>query len=225
MQIEQLNDQELLDFIERELYTAAVSDALDAAGYRDQAMRDDIRPVHARMGCAAGWARTIEFVDVYAPPGPNPYEKEMEALDSVLPGEVLVVGTHRSRRNVSWGELLSTASKVRGARGAVIDGLIRDVKKIEELGFPVFATGFRPLDSAGRGTVIGHNVTVHCGDVLVHPGDLIVADFDGIVAVPRAEVRRVCQLAADKVTKENNTRRELIEGAYLRDVWAKYGVL
>ena len=225
MKIDHLNDRELLDFIERELYAAAVSDALDAAGYRHQAMRDNIRPAHARMNCVAGWARTIEFVDVYTLPGQNPYEKEIEALDSILPDELVVVSTQQSRRNVPWGELLSTASKVRGARGAVIDGLIRDVRKIEELGFPVFAAGFRPLDSAGRGTVISYNQPVRCGDVLVNPGDLVVADFDGIVAVPRGEVRRVIQMAADKVSKENTTRAELMRGAFLKDVWAKYGVL
>jgi hypothetical protein len=32
-------------------------------------------------------------------------------------------------------------------------------------------------------------------------------------------------LAADKVRRENNSRVELMKGAYLRDVFAKYHVL
>ena len=54
-------------------------------------------------------------------------------MDSILPGEVVVVGTADSKRNAPWGELLSTAARARGARGVVVDGLVRDVKKIESL--------------------------------------------------------------------------------------------
>ncbi|MBM3738889.1 MAG: RraA family protein [Acidobacteria bacterium] len=94
---------------------------------------------------------------------------EIEAIDSLLPGEVAVIGTQKSQRNAPWGESLSTAAKARGARGAVVDGLIRDVMKIEELGFPVFAAGIKPVDSMGRGIVTSYNVPVECGEVIGSP--------------------------------------------------------
>ena len=146
-------------------------------------------------------------------------------MDSLLPGEIAVVGTQKSVRNAPWGELLSTAARARGARGAIIDGLVRDVRKIEEIEFPVFATGVKPVDSMGRGIVTAYNVPVECGEVLVSPGDFVFADFDGIVVVPRDRVKEVIALAADKVQRENHSRRELLEGNYLRDVYNKYGVL
>jgi regulator of RNase E activity RraA len=121
--------------------------------------------------------------------------------------------------------LLSTAARARGARGAVIDGLVRDVKKIEELGFPVFAAGIKPVDSRGRGIVIDCNVRVDCGGVLVSPGDLVFADYDGVVVIPAEVLPDVIRLADEKVTRENHTREELTSGAYLRDVYEKYGVL
>ncbi len=102
---------------------------------------------------------------------------------------------------------------------------MRDVRKIEELGFPVFAAGIKPVDSMGRGMVTAYNVPVECGEVLVHPGDFVFADFDGVVVVPQAIVKEVLELAADKVRRENSSRAELMQGAYLRDVFAKYGVL
>lgn len=214
---------QLLDFIETELYTAVISDALDDAGYRNRAMREYIRPLPGKE-TFAGWARTMLCVDVYSI-GPEPYAKEIEALDSVLPNEVLVVSTGKSVRNAPWGELLSTAARARGARGAVIDGLVRDVRKIQQLGFPVFATGIKPVDSKGRGIVLDYNVPVECGEVQVEAGDLIVADYDGVVAVPAAVVSEVIGGAWDKVQRENSTRADLMNGSYLRDVFARYGVL
>ncbi len=216
-------DLSLCEFAETNLYTAVVSDSMDQLGVRNQAMREHLRPLYA--GCkVAGWARTIACSDIYHVPE-DPYGIEIEAVDSLLPGEVAVVGTQSSVRNAPWGELLSTAARARGARGAIVDGLVRDVRKIEELGFPVFAAGIKPVDSMGRGMVTAYNVPVECGEVLVHPGDFVFADFDGVVVVPQAIVKEVLALAADKVRRENSSRAELMQGAYLRDVFAKYGVL
>lgn len=216
-------DEELFLHIEKNLYTAVISDALDDMGMRDRAMREHLRPL-SPDAVFAGWARTVLCMDLHYE-HPDPYGKEIEALDSVLPGEVVVVGTGASVRNAPWGELLSTAAMARGARGAVVDGLIRDVKKILTLGFPVFAAGMKPVDSRGRGIVVDYNVPTECGGVTVTPGDLIVADFDGIVAVPANVVREAVERATDKVARENNTRAALMQGAYLRNVYDKYGVL
>jgi 4-hydroxy-4-methyl-2-oxoglutarate aldolase len=218
-----ISDLELCAFVEQNLYTAVVSDALDELGVRQQAMREYLRPVHGRCKFA-GWARTISCSDIYHIP-PDPYAVEIEAVDSLLPGEVAVVSTGKSTRNAPWGELLSTAARARGAQGAVVDGLVRDVRKIEEIQFPVFASGIKPVDSMGRGIVTAYNVPVECGEVMVHPGDLVFADFDGVVVAPKGIVRQVVALAADKVRRENDSRAELMQGAYLRDVFAKYQVL
>lgn len=216
-------DLDLCTLTEEKLYTAVVSDALDQIGVRSQAMREYLRPVYScRAFC--GWARTIACSDVYHVP-PDPYAMEIEAIDSILPGEVVVVSTQQSKRNAPWGELLSTAAKARGARGAVIDGLVRDVRKIEELDFPVLAAGIKPVDSMGRGIVMGYNVPVECGEVLVNPGDFVFADFDGIVVVPKALVQEVTSLALSKASREDSSRAELLGGAYLRDVFQRYGVL
>lgn len=214
---------QLFQEVEAKLYTAVVSDSLDQLGLRNQAMGEYLRPLSPALPFA-GWARTIVCEDIYHIPE-NPYDTEIEAVDSILPGEVVVVSTQRSIRNAPWGELLSTAAKARQARGAVVDGLVRDVKKIEELGFPVFAAGIKPVDSMGRGMVVDYNIPTGCGGVVVNPGDLVFADYDGVVVVPANVLSEVMQLAHDKVKSENSSRRELGQGAYLRDVYKKYGVL
>jgi regulator of RNase E activity RraA len=217
------SDLALFRTIEQHLYTAVVCDALDDLGYRHQAMHQRIRPLFPNLSFA-GWVRTISCVDVSHIPE-EPYAKEIEAVDSILPGEVVVVSTSYSGQNAPWGELLSTAARARGARGAIVDGLVRDVKKIDQLGFPVFAAGIKPVDSRGRGLVIDYNVPVECGGVIANPGDLVFADYDGVVLIPGAVVPEVVRMATDKVSRENKSRQELIDGAFLRDVYDKYGVL
>ena len=73
--------------------------------------------------------------------------------------------------------------------------------------------------------MIDCNVRVDCGGVLVSPGDLVFADYDGVIVIPAEVLPDAIRLATDKVTRENHTREELLRGAYLRDVYEKYGVL
>ena len=107
----------------------------------------------------------------------------------------------------------------------VCDGLVRDVKKIEQLGLPVFARGIKAVNSKGRGLVIGYNVPVDCGGVLVSPGDLVFADYDGVVAIPANRAAEIVQMATEKALRENRSRKDLLAGASLKDVYDKYGVL
>jgi len=217
------SDDQIFEFCRTRLYTAVVCDVLDSLGYRDQAMRSNIRPIHPDH-VVVGRAKTILWLDLYEILD-NPYEMEIKAIDSLKPGEVTVHCAHQSEQNAPWGELMSTAARMRGSTGAIVDGLIRDVKKIIEMGFPVFAVGFRPLDSKGRGLVVDFDVPIRCGDVLVRPGDLVFGDYDGVVVVPREVEAEVWPQAWEKVTGENKTREELLQGALLSEVYARYGVL
>jgi 4-hydroxy-4-methyl-2-oxoglutarate aldolase len=213
----------LFERIESELYVPVISDSLDALGYRHQAMHPRIRPLREDYRFA-GRARTVLWMYEYSP-NPNPYEMEIQFMDALRPGDVVVTNSDEPLRNAPWGELMSTAAKCRGARGAVIDSCVRDVKKIFALGFPVFAAAISPLDSAGRGKVVKYDVPVECGGVHVEPGSLVVADYDGIVIVPKEVEAQALELAFKKVAGENNTRRELLEGKLLKEVYDKYHVL
>jgi len=217
------NDTELFDTIERTLYSSVVSDIVDQLGFRHQAMRADINPMWPGA-VVAGRAHTVLSVDIYEV-RENPYENEIAAVDSLKPNDVLVAGTNRSTETSLWGELLSTACRARGARGAVIDGYTRDLVRIEAMKFPVFATGTRPLDSKGRSMVLEYGRPVMCGDVLVHEGDIVLADVDGVIVIPREIEEKVIELSLEKASAEDTVRDELLKGALLGDVFRKYGVL
>jgi len=220
---DQIKDKALFAEMEAKLYTAVLCDVMDDLGYRNQAMRETIRPLDPSFVCV-GRAKTILAVDVYQLSG-DPYKMEIESVDSVRPDEVIVACTNNSIRTGFWGELLSTAAQTRGARGVIVDGLVRDVKKIVALGFPVFAAGIKPVDSKGRSIVLNYDCPIECGGVAVSPGDIIMADYDGVAVVPKEIVADVLKRALIKVEKENKSRQDLIAGAYLRDVYRRYGTL
>src|SRR5207244_5691408 len=120
-----------------------------------------------------GRAATLSAMTVAAEPR-QPYAVELECVDALRPGEVLVATTNGDRGSALWGELLSTASRAHGAVGAVIDGLTRDAARIIEMDFPVFATGFCPLDSKGRLDGVAYGQPIRVGECVVSPGDLVL---------------------------------------------------
>lgn len=209
----------------QQLFASVLSDALDAAGVRNQAMHPSIRPLDETLKLC-GRARTGIYMETaYVEPGANPYELEIAIVDDLKPGDVAVFACGGSSRIAPWGGLLSTATLARGAAGCVTDGFVRDVLHIREMGLPVFHGGIAPLDSQGRGQIQAIDVPVICGGVRVEPGDLVFGDADGVVVVPQAVERQVLEFAFGKINGERHTLRELKAGAYLRDVYAKYGVL
>jgi regulator of RNase E activity RraA len=218
------NDFELFDFIRETLYVAAVCDILDDLGYRHQAMHHRLRPLLPDIrNCGfVGRAKTFEWTATDHICEDNPYGLEIEAVDSLKAGDVVVHSSDLNSTNAPWGELMSTIAKRKGVTGCVCDSQVRDCVKIIEMNFPLYYVGIRPIDSKGRGLVTAYDVPVRCGDVLVNPGDLIFADFDGIVVVPAAIENKVMELAFEKTQKENHSRRELLEGKSLREVYDKY---
>ncbi|WP_293861482.1 RraA family protein [uncultured Alsobacter sp.] len=207
------------------LFTAVLSDCLDQVGIMDQALPSAIRPLDESL-VMVGRARTAAFMEVYhVPPGSNPYELEIALIDSLQQDEIPVFACSNPARIAPWGELLSTASKVRGAAGALMDGCVRDIKAIRAMNYPVFHQGIAPLDSKGRGKIMAIDVPIRCGGVKVDPGDLIFGDADGVVVIPKAVEERVVDLAFEKVTGERNTLHDLQRGDKLADVFARYGIL
>jgi len=221
------DERETREFIAEHLYVAAVCDMLDSLGYRHQAMHQRLRPLLPdRKACGfVGRARTVRWMETDHVDEDDPYGLEIEVVDSLRPGDVVVHSTDRGGTNAPWGELMSTAAKMNGAAGCICDSQVRDCVRIIEMGFPVYYVGIRPLDSRGRGKVMAYDVPCHCGDVLVQPGELIFADYDGIVVIPEAVEQDVLQLARDRVGKESLTRAALLQGEKLRDVYARHGVL
>jgi regulator of RNase E activity RraA len=217
------DDNAVFDLMQRELYTPVIGDILDKMGFRQQTMAARLRPIYAEA-VVAGRAMTMLGMEVYSIPQ-HPYRLCIESLDRLQPGEVPVITAGRAESAAFWGELLATATRARGGRGAIVDAYTRDVNHLIRMKFPCFATGIRPTDSLGRIDVVDYRVPVQCGDVLVNPGDIIFADYDGVVVLPTSVWREVVEQALEKVRGENMVREELRNGMHLQEVFTKYGIL
>lgn len=129
------------------------------------------------------------------------------AVERAAPGDVLVVdaGAHPCGY---WGEILAVAAQVRGIGGLVIDGGVRDVDRLAELGFPAWSRwiAVRRTVKHDAGDV---GVTTVVGGVSVEPGDVVVADIDGIVVLPRDRVADVAAAGETRAAKEEHFLSEI----------------
>lgn len=208
------------------LSAAILSDVLDSLGLMGQAMRPFMRPLDDNS-ILAGRARTGLYMPVYeVRPDENPYEVEIALVDDLRPGDVPVLACNGpTNRLAPWGELLSTAARMRGAAGCITDGLVRDIRQIRALSFPVFHGGIGPLDTKGRGRMVERDTPVECAGVRVVTGDMVFGDADGVVVIPWQRTAEVLEAAQKKMAGENHTRADLERGVLLGDVFRKHGVL
>ena len=114
-----------------------------------------------------------------------------KVLDIAQPKDVVVIDARGSTMNAVLGDTISMKAMHRGIAGFIVDGYVRDLSAIRELGFPVYARGDMPIGPLHRapGEI---NYPVCCGGVVVCPGDILVADPGGIVVLPKACVENLC---------------------------------
>lgn len=205
------------------LYSAVLADVLDALGHPNSALPPEIRPLDTKWK-VFGRVRTLSAIPVASEPE-HPYQMEMECIDSLKQGDVLLATTNGCRNSALWGELLSTSCRARGAVGVILDGLTRDASKILEMDYPVFASGFSPLDSKGRLDVISYDTPIRIGDCVASAGDYLFADIDGVVVIPKLLAKEALTKALEKVQGENTVREELARGRSVKEVFEEYGIL
>jgi 4-hydroxy-4-methyl-2-oxoglutarate aldolase len=133
------------------------------------------------------------------------------------PGDVLVLTSEAPEPVALVGELLATQARVRGVAGLLVDGAVRDLDELAELGLPVWARYVR-AQGATKGEVGQLDVPVVVGGASIAPGDLVVLDCDGAVAIPAARVSEVLPLAEERAEREREMRLRYAEGELSYDV-------
>ena len=205
------------------LYTGAVADVLDEIGLREQCLPADIRPLEPTMK-VAGPVYTVRGRARHYDDGTDPRYKQMDMLDAIVPGSVVVIDPGEEDKAAHWGELMSNTARAKGATGAVIAGGLRDTPQILEIGFPVFRRFHSPLTAVYRYDITDFDVPLRIGGVAIAPGDFILGDVDGILVLPAVVVDDVLDQSESIREREDIVRDALQDGGSIRDLFEKYRV-
>ena len=192
---------------------ATLSSVLRAKGYPNVSI-DGVHPMVGGMKIV-GRARTLRYVahrpDLFAAHGGG-YNAQKRAVDSINPGEVLVMEARSMEFAGTLGDILALRAQVRGAAGIITDGAVRDWGPVGQVGLPVFAQAAHPSVLGRVHIPWSVDDTITCGGATVQPGDVIVGDDDGAIVIPPALVREVLEAAEKQEAEEEFIAAMVAEG-------------
>jgi 4-hydroxy-4-methyl-2-oxoglutarate aldolase len=155
---------------------------------------------------------------VRCPPGNNLWLHQ--AIYMAQPGDILVVDTSGAPEFGYWGEVMAVAAMQRGIAGLILNGGVRDSKRLIDMGFPVFSslvciqgTAKDPRQSGSIG------VPIQLGATVIAHGDLVVGDADGVVVVPLTDADRIIEKSVQRDEQELTILNQLKRGATTFDVY------
>jgi regulator of RNase E activity RraA len=205
----------------RAVSTATLTTQLLNRGFKNTFLQG-LSPVDpdSRM---VGYAFTLRFVPAREDFADTMYDNTQNvqriAVEAIGKDQVMVIDARGDIRAASFGHILGTRIKMRGAAGLVTDGALRDTPGFKELGLPTYIRA----PHATMSFVIHHplemNVPIGCAGVLVLPGDVMVGDGEGVVAIPAQVAEEVAADAYEQERREEFFQMKVAQGASIQGVY------
>ncbi len=199
--------------------TATITTQLFQRGFRNTFL-NGLKPLNPNSASFVGEAVTLrsiparEDLDVVSA-FQDPNHPQRKAIETVGPGQVLVMDCRGDLRAANGGGILTTRAMKRGAVGIVSDGAFRDSPEIGRMNFPVFAAGASATISLAVHHAVDINVPIGCAGVPVFPGDILVGDEEGVVVIPRHLAAEIAAPSAEQEAFEAFILKKVEAGAAL----------
>jgi regulator of RNase E activity RraA len=208
----------------RQLYLPAVADALYSLGLPEQVLPTSLRPLFPEQRMV-GHAFTVEgrgLAPIGWEAGLVRIRSYLEIFERLEPDSLLVSVNPNSHVG-HFGELTANSARAHGCVGCVLDGNLRDIEGMREIGFQVFYRDLSPLNAIGRWEMIASQQPVLIGGIVVHPRDIVFAEFDGVLVIPHAQAEAVLIQAEEIVGAEQLVRDEARQGVSPLDSLDRHG--
>jgi regulator of RNase E activity RraA len=199
--------------------TATLQTQLFSRGLRNTFMFG-VRPLAPDTARFVGEAFTLRYIparedidvlDAFQ----DPAHPQRLAIESVGPGQVLVMDCRGEGRAASAGHILITRLQRRGAAALVTDGSVRDSPQVRRTAFPVFTSAVSATTNLVLHHAVDMQVPIGCAGVPVFPGDILVGDEEGVVVIPRHLAAQIAEPAAEQEELERFILSRIQDGAAL----------
>jgi regulator of RNase E activity RraA len=192
-------------------------------GLRNTAVRG-VAPIDPRRATFSGRAVTVRYLplreDLLAAQSlSNPDATMHRLLDTLRPGDVVVMDGRGHDDNGLIGDIIGARMHALGVAGVVMDGRVRDAAELAGLGLAVQCRGASPPPSFVNLMIADIQLPIACGGVSVFPGDQVVADGDGVVIVPAELWGKVTGPATEQDRVERYIRLRVAAGEKLAGLY------
>ena len=202
-------------------YTGVVHDVMRKMGLTDFTLPPRLRPIMPERAMAGPAFTILGKVD----PTADAHETLLAwtgLLSECPPGHIWVNQPNDSTV-AHMGELSAETLRDKGVRGAVADGMIRDVDFLLGLEFQTWCWGYTPRDIVGWWLPAAYNVPIRIGEVDIEPGDYMVGDRDGLIRVPKGIVEDVIEKCETDINTESAIRRAIKSGMDPQEAYLQFG--
>ena len=169
-----------------------------------------------------GVARTLRYVayraDVFAAQ-PASYNEQKRVIDTIEPGEVLVVEARGDLGAGTIGDILALRVEQLGGTGIVTDGCLRDSPSFADLGIATYSAGVHAAPLGRRHVPLDSDLPITCAGVLVLPGDVLVGDAEGVVVVPAGVLEEVARDSLQEEIEERYILERVGDGAGIEGLY------